>query len=279
MPRTPGTSRPPLAELSPNSRSRIVGARDNGVKISEITQNEGYSNSTIRSVLNNASHQVSYISKPRARTPSLLSLRDQRSIFRLIQAKPKITAAQLARELPIPVSKKTIYRFLKKSSIQKWRCSKRPLLNDKLAGKQLIWAFRNNSQSVAFWRRWIWSDECSIERRKGGKWDFVYRKRVQGKPSRGQTIMFWGCFGHNCRTDLVVMRGDPDSEHGEVIARRYLEIFEQYLPTVLDSDSIFMQDNAPIHTAHIIRDWFEEMAITVEDWPPYSPDMNPIENV
>jgi transposase len=41
---------------------------------------------------------------------------------------------------------------------------------------------------------------------------------------------------------------------------------------------VFMQDNAPIHTAHIIKDWLEEMAIEVLEWPPYSPDLNPIEH-
>ena len=40
-----------------------------------------------------------------------------------------------------------------------------------------------------------------------------------------------------------------------------------------------MHDNAPIHTAHIIRDWLQENRINVMDWPPYSPDLNPIENL
>ena len=40
-----------------------------------------------------------------------------------------------------------------------------------------------------------------------------------------------------------------------------------------------MQDNAPIHTAKIVREWFEENGIDVLDWPPYSPDLNPIEHL
>jgi transposase len=40
-----------------------------------------------------------------------------------------------------------------------------------------------------------------------------------------------------------------------------------------------MQDNAKIHTANVIQDWFEENNIEVMDWPPYSPDLNPIEHV
>jgi transposase len=37
-----------------------------------------------------------------------------------------------------------------------------------------------------------------------------------------------------------------------------------------------MQDNASIHTAKKITQWFEDEGILVLDWPPCSPDMNPI---
>jgi transposase len=38
----------------------------------------------------------------------------------------------------------------------------------------------------------------------------------------------------------------------------------------------FMQDNAPIHTANIIKNWFDENDIPLVDWPPYPPDLNSI---
>lgn len=40
-----------------------------------------------------------------------------------------------------------------------------------------------------------------------------------------------------------------------------------------------MHDNDPIHTASIIKAWLEEHLVTVMNWPPYSPDLNPIENL
>jgi transposase len=40
-----------------------------------------------------------------------------------------------------------------------------------------------------------------------------------------------------------------------------------------------MQDNASIHTAYKVRDWFKEQRIPCVDWLPYSPNLNPIEHV
>jgi hypothetical protein len=39
-----------------------------------------------------------------------------------------------------------------------------------------------------------------------------------------------------------------------------------------------MQDNASIFTARIVKDWLKEQGIEVLNWPPYSPDLNPIEH-
>jgi transposase len=38
-------------------------------------------------------------------------------------------------------------------------------------------------------------------------------------------------------------------------------------------------DNDPKHKAAVVRRWLEKVGITVADWPPSSPDMNPIENL
>ena len=40
-----------------------------------------------------------------------------------------------------------------------------------------------------------------------------------------------------------------------------------------------MQDNAPIHTSRKSREWLQSHGITTIEWPPYSPDLNPIEHL
>jgi len=157
----------------------------------------------------------------------------------------------------------------------------------------LNWAQRHRLFTYLNWRRVRWSDECSIQLGKGRKleWVFVpggkgqYQQRLapdlvqQRRCGKQKSKMFWAAFGHGIRTQLVPMEGDPLAPKGGVTARVYQTVLDRYLLPILGFGSIFMQDNAPIHTAHIIRDWFLTRGIDVMEWPPYSPDLNPIENL
>ena len=40
-----------------------------------------------------------------------------------------------------------------------------------------------------------------------------------------------------------------------------------------------MQDNAPIHTSNVVKEWLESHGIHILEWPPYSPDLNPTEHL
>ena len=74
------------------------------------------------------------------------------------------------------------------------------------------------------------------------------------------------------------MKKDPAAPRGGVSGRSYLTMLQEQLPTMMDDDSIFVQDNAPIHTFRGVKQYLEEMDMTVMEWPPYSPDMNPQEH-
>ena len=69
-----------------------------------------------------------------------------------------------------------------------------------------------------------------------------------------------------------------------VNAAIYQEIVEHFiLPSADklygDADFIFQQDLAPAHTAKGTKSWFNDLGVTVLDWPANSPDLNPIENL
>ena len=60
----------------------------------------------------------------------------------------------------------------------------------------------------------------------------------------------------------------------------YRELLREELPTLLDGDNIFMHNNAPIHTARIVRDYLDnELVFPFLDWPPSSLDLKLIKNL
>jgi hypothetical protein len=83
---------------------------------------------------------------------------------------------------------------------------------------------------------------------------------------------------HGIRMD----RDFESAKHG-YSARSYLEVCEAEVAPIfqeLDDGYLFMQDNASIHTAYSVRDWFTAHGITqITNWPAYSPDLNPIEHI
>jgi len=93
------------------------------------------------------------------------------------------------------------------------------------------------------------------------------------------SIMIWGAIYLGGRSDLFLMERDPESKRQGYSTNSYLAILEDQIPRIWQPSLIFVQDNAPIHTAGKVKKWFENKGITTVDWPPYSPDLNPIEHV
>ena len=40
-----------------------------------------------------------------------------------------------------------------------------------------------------------------------------------------------------------------------------------------------MQNNTFIYTIEKVKNYFQKQRIRITDWPPYNPDLNPIENI
>ena len=54
--RPPGTPRQPLGEVSPNTRSRVISARDYSIKFRAILRLENLNDFTCRKIYKNASY-------------------------------------------------------------------------------------------------------------------------------------------------------------------------------------------------------------------------------
>ena len=134
-----------------------------------------------------------------------------------------------------------------------------------------------------------YSDECSPQNVPSNSSVYVFRApkdkykkdlvnlvpHVKSKIS----CMVFGSIWKKGRSNLVIMQRDPNSARAGYTAVFYLNALEETLLYDYRPGTFFQQDNAPIHHSTAVKDWFTEHGIWVIDWPPYSPDLNPIEHV
>jgi len=279
-------------ELTPNWRSHIVGRVAGGQSPHSIADDLNIPPSTIYSTLNKADLRYENETLHRSGRPKIVSESLRRRVLREVRANPKIRYKNLRLNLGLDgkaISRSTLYRMLKEEGITNWLAKKRPLLTEEVVAKRFQFAKDREHWGSREWKTFLWSDECSIERGSGKKRQWVFRTPIQKwdkemiqpyNKGKNKSVMIWACFGGNGqKSDLVFMPGDPNSKKGGVTSAAYLEVIKEQLPTLWEPGLIFMQDNAPIHTAHIIKNWLAENGIDVVDWPPYSPDLNPIEHV
>jgi hypothetical protein len=89
--------------------------------------------------------------------------------------------------------------------------------------------------------------------------------------------MFWGCFSGLKKGPCQFWEKDWGTINGLSYRERIVPIIDAWIR--LNPDLLFMQDNAPGHAAYDTLEELRNRGIRIIDWPPYSPDLNPIEAV
>ena len=275
--------------LTPSTRGRILGRLSAGQKPLQIAEEENLTRSQIKNCVRTFTKNQSCYRSPGTGATKVFDDRLTRRLLRIVRIDPKITYQNLGKELGIAVSKKTLYRVLKQQGITNWLAKKRPILTQKHAQQRLQFAKQYRYWSIQDWARVIWSDECSVERGSGKERKWCFRTPAQkwekemietyGK-GKALSIMVWGAFwGGQYRSDLVRMTRDEASKRNGYSAASYIGVLEDQLPTIYEPGLLFMQDNASIHTAKVIRKFFQDHAIELFEHPAVSPDLNPIEHM
>jgi transposase len=274
--------------ISAAHKENIISLASHGHSTRYIASHTGISQPTVSRVLKEI---LPNRQTPHFGCPSKLTATATRSILSQITTGKAANAVQVTRHINTiianPVSTQTVRNALKKHSFKAVTKKKKPLLTTVHRKKRLAFALKHKEWTVEDWKRVIWSDETKINRigSDGKQWvwkqvgEGLIEREVQGTVKfGGGNIMVWGCMGWNGVGELAEVEGRMDAD-------QYVEILDNHLlPSLADSgidedEHIFQQDNDPKHTSRKARNWMEENNIMLLDWPPQSPDLNPIEHL
>jgi hypothetical protein len=181
-------------------------------------------------------------------------------------------------------SRFSIARYLDLHGYQTVTPILKPLLSPRNIFRRIVFANQHHEKDDEFFKRIIWSDETSVSAYPK-KCRYTIRVHntlladgrisVPSLQGGGFTVMFWGAFTAAGPGPLVPITGN-------ITAASYIELVREHLlPMIQNTDKnfIFMQDNAPVHTARSVKNFMFENNISLLEWPAQSPDLNPIENL
>ena len=220
--------------------------------------------------------------------PIKTNLNDDRRIAKISKADPFLTSTQIRGQMVadygVNVSAQTIRSRLNENGLYGRIAQKKPLLSIKNVKKRIQFATEHIQKGPNFWNMIVWSDEskfnvfgsdCKPSYRPPNKQlDPKYTKKTV--KHGGASIMVWGCFTASGVGPLVKIEGIMNGEmYRHILINNLSGEYADNLPLAW----IFQQDNDPKHTSKIVKSWLNQEAINVLQWPPQSPDLNPIENL
>ena len=196
-----------------------------------------------------------------------------------------MSARELKGSLNLHVTARRIQQILHETPHLKYRkVQKAPALTPQHRNAREEWARRFVTRGNPFWVKVIFSDEKTFNLDGPDGLEYYWhdlrkeQQRFSTRQAGGGSVMLWGCITFYGVGILFVTEGKQD-------AIKYCKTLEDgLLPVSAEVFGeqriwVFQQDNAPIRTAKVTRQWLAQRSIRTLRWPARSPDLNIIENV
>lgn len=262
--------------MSEKEKGMIEAYKDQGKSFRWIGKKIGRHESSIRYYINNVGR-----TKQKRGPKQKLSEGTKRLIIRNASNK-SISISKIKSDMNLNVSTETIRCVLRDCKTMQYQKMKaKPPLKKQHKENRLLWA-KQKMGWVGQWRNVIWSDEKKFNLDGPDGLAFYWhdlRKEELNHSRRhtgGGSLMIWACFNFYGKSSLASVSGKQDQwEYQKHLTNHLLPFMEKYG----GSSPIFQQDNSRCHIARSTLQWLQDRNIEKMNWPAYSPDLNPIENL
>ncbi|UYV83437.1 hypothetical protein LAZ67_23001007 [Cordylochernes scorpioides] len=267
------------------TRGMVIGLERAGWSIRQIAADTHLGASTVHRLWRRWLEQGNVAIYRNVGATRVTSARVDRRILRQAVAAPQATCTAILQHvqdtLDHSISTRTISRRLVANGLHSCRPLRRLPLTPPNRRQRLEWC-RARSTWMTEWHRVVFSDESRFCLSSDSRRVRVWRRRgersnpaaiVERPTVRQRGIMVWGAIAYDSRSSLLRIQGT-------MTAQRYVDdvlrpVTLPYLQGV--PNALYQQDNARPHTARISQQALQDVQML--PWPPYSPDLSPIEHV
>ena len=185
----------------------------------------------------------------------------------------------------INVSASSLRRYLNRIGLVSRIAPRKPLLTRRHRSLRLKFAQKYISKGPEFWRKVLFTDETRIAIRNDSSKLRVRRRTgermriVSCTVKHPVSVMLWGSFAASGPGRIRFL------EKGETCNTAwYLKVLAQQVKWSAQSlfygQEFWLQDDgAPCHRSKPVTKFIKDQGWKTLDWPPQSPDLNPIENL
>jgi transposase len=273
-------------------RTAIPILRDIGTTLDDTADLTGASVSTVRRWNKRMRESGSTDDAPRSGRPRRTTAMDDAAIVRASQLDHYKLAKDIRDQLVLPVSDDTVARRLDAAGLGSHAAARKRHYTDDQRRARLSFARGYLNWTPEQWERVIFSDEVTVEgdgrrrrirvrRPEGHRFDPEYT--VHSRIFTPSTHWF-ACFCSRGPGFCEAYRGKLDGAALKGLLERTVpETADDYYqtdPTKPGHEPWWLlHDHSPVFMSRAVQTWLHNNGINCLEWPSYSPDLTPIENM